>query len=342
MTLGSPPLSGTGGADVTGRTVLRTRWWPPQPGRRPPGRCRPPPPSTSRFAEGPRSPGAPELRGRRLDARIPGLPPLPGPRAVRRPVRTQRRCGRRRPLVAGLGGPAGGPTSADGLLVPATGTAGQVSSAFGTGLAHVRLASGAAAYLPTAATVGACLRRRLGGRGARPRRPPHGRPPPAFGQRIVDGRATRPAATARRPARGAGRPHHRLPPGAGPHRLQRRRRRRWRQPQRRLDPVGHRRALRVLDPLRPGPPGLRTDGGAGRARPAQRRRNRHLRAVLRHHHPGRPGGGRRGDRHPGRPAGRRGGPRHRAGGRPGTGQLHPHLRRPERRQWPDRRVQCHR
>ena len=44
-----------------------------------------------------------------------------------------------------------GPTSADRLLIPATGTAGQVSTPFGTGLAHVRLSSGATAYLPTAA-----------------------------------------------------------------------------------------------------------------------------------------------------------------------------------------------
>ena len=44
-----------------------------------------------------------------------------------------------------------GPTSANGLLVPVTGTAGQVTAAFGTTLSDVRLASGVTDYLATKA-----------------------------------------------------------------------------------------------------------------------------------------------------------------------------------------------
>jgi subtilase family serine protease len=44
-----------------------------------------------------------------------------------------------------------GPTSANGLLVPVTGTAGQVAAAFGTTLSDVRLASGVTDYLATKA-----------------------------------------------------------------------------------------------------------------------------------------------------------------------------------------------
>ncbi len=42
-----------------------------------------------------------------------------------------------------------GPTSANGLLVPVTGTAGQVAAAFGTTLSDVRLVSGVTDYLAT-------------------------------------------------------------------------------------------------------------------------------------------------------------------------------------------------
>ena len=224
-----------------------------------------------------------------------------------------------------------GPTSANGLLVPVTGTAGQVTAAFGTTLSDVRLASGVTDYLATKApSVVASVAGSVEGVVGLDDLPQVDLPrPPGVGSAQRAG----PATGGREPTPAEGESSNAVPAvpathplrRAGPDGLQRRRRRRrWRR-RRRVDPIGHRRPLRVLDPLRPGAPRLRPDHRPGRSRSAQRRGDRHLRAVLRHHHPGHPGRGGRGDWHAGPGPDRRGGDGHRTGGRPGAGQLDPHL-----------------
>jgi hypothetical protein len=149
--LGTPALSGTGGAAVAGRSAL-----PNSVGAAPAGSTTtgplpatatlhvevslkvPDPQALQSFVDAVSTPGSPDYHHYLARGQFAGRFG-PGAGAV----------GAVRSWLASEGLQVG-PTSADGLLVPATGTAGQVSSAFGTGLAHVRLASGSTDYVPTA------------------------------------------------------------------------------------------------------------------------------------------------------------------------------------------------